>query len=149
MHDVNAWPTLIDLAQHATDQAAKQLQSLAKAKTDANAQLDMLLSYRQDYAERMQQAAGKGLSASNYHNFHRFIATLDEAIVQQNANIRKLDAEFEQCRLQWLDEKRKLNAYETLLQRQQARQQVIQNRQEQRLNDESSANLYRRANPPH
>jgi len=77
------WHTLIEITQHSTDAAARNLQALARCVTDATTQRDMLQTYRQDYAQRIQQAARRGLSASNYHNFRRFIHTLDDAIVRK------------------------------------------------------------------
>jgi len=137
------WHTLIELAQHATDAAARSLQALARSVTDATTQRDMLQTYRQDYTRRIQQAASRGLSAANYHNFRRFIHTLDDAIVQQNANISRLQVQSEQGRLQWMTHKRKLNAYQTLQQRQQDSMRHANNRNEQRQQDEF--NLHRRA----
>jgi len=136
------WRTLIELAQNATDAAARSLQSLTRSVRDAQTQRDMLQSYRQDYAQRIQHAANHGLSAANYHNFRRFIHTLDDAIVQQNANISRLQTQSEQGRLQWMTHKRKLNAYQTLQQRQQTRLRHVNNRLEQRQHDEF--NLHRR-----
>jgi len=136
------WRTLIELAQRATDAAERSLQSLARSVNDAQTQRDMLQSYRQDYAQRIQQAASRGLSAANYHNFRRFIHTLDDAIVQQNANISRLQIQSEQGRLQWMTHKRKLNAYQTLQQRQQDKMRHVHNRNEQRQQDEF--NLHRR-----
>jgi len=132
------WRTLIELAQHAADAAEQSLQTLARSVTDATAQRDVLQTYRQDYAQRIQQAASCGLSASNYHNFRRFIHTLDDAIVQQNANISRLQVQSEQGRLQWMAHKRKLNAYQTLQQRQQTRLNTVNARREQRQHDEFS-----------
>jgi len=141
-HESN-WNTLIELAQHATDAAARNLQTLARSVTDATQQRDALQTYRQDYAQRIQQEAHQGLSASNYHNFHRFIHTLDDAIVQQNVVISKLQTQSEQRRLQWMAQKRKLSAYQTLQARQRERLRHASNRREQRQHDELS--LHQRA----
>ena len=141
----NALPVLIDLSKTSADQAAKELQSLIKARADADNQLEMLHTYRQDYAVRMQQAGLTGMSASNYHNFSRFISTLDDAIAQQNRSIQNLEIKLDDQRRNWLSEKRRLNSYETLQDRYRAQQQMIDNRNEQRRNDEASLNLYQRA----
>src|SRR3546814_12888475 len=77
-------PVLIDLAKEGANQAGKQLQLLMTERNSAETQLSTLRVYRQDYAERLQKATESGLSSSNYHNFRQFIATLVEAISQQN-----------------------------------------------------------------
>jgi len=137
------WHTLIELAQAATDAAERSLQALLCSVTDATAQCDTLKTYRHDYAQRIERDASRGLSASNYHNFRRFIHTLDDAIVQQNAKISRLQTQSEQGRLLWMTHKRKLNAYQTLAKRQQARDQLAHHRREQRQHDE--INQHRRA----
>lgn len=139
--------TLIDLARTDADKAQKQLQSLMSDRRNAEQQLSTLQVYRRDYAERLQKATGIGLSASNYHNFRQFIATLDHAISQQNRVIAQIDSTLQKGRKRWSDEKRRQGSYETLLARQ-ARQQVLRdNRNEQLANDELSASRFSRARP--
>lgn len=135
---------LIDLARDHADEAARQLQQLTAARRSAENQLSMLMEYRQDYALRLQQATQGGLTATNYHNFRQFIATLDEAISQQNKAVAQIDLKIERGRDHWNEEKRKLNSFETLQSRQARQQALRENRQEQRFNDEISANLFRR-----
>src|SRR5690606_3011126 len=130
---------LIDMARNDTDEAARELAKLVKARHDAQQQLDALHSYRKDYAERLQEESKSGLTASNYHNFRQFIATLDDAMSQQNKILEQLDARLQQGRDAWQAEKRRLNSYETLQTRRLRDQAVIEARREQRLNDEMSA----------
>lgn len=142
-------PMLIDLARDGANEAGKQLQTLATERAGADQQLSMLLVYRQDYAERLQKAAETGLSASNYHNFRQFIATLDEAISQQNRVVAQMDARIEQGKQRWYAEKRRVSSFEALQSRERQQQLVRDNRAEQLASDEISANLYRRARQPH
>jgi len=137
--------TLIDLARNDADEAAGQLRQLAAERHEAQQQLDMLRDYRLDYAERLQKAMHTGLSASNYHNFRQFIATLDEAISQQNKAVAQIDAKIDAGRGRWQAEQRKLNSYETLQSRQLRQRAVLENRREQRANDDISASRPRRA----
>ncbi|GAB2909247.1 flagellar export protein FliJ [Paralcaligenes ginsengisoli] len=141
--------TLIELAQNNADQAAKQLQQLNSTRRDAEQQLNTLKTYRQDYAERLQKATEDGISASNYHNFRQFIATLDEAIAQQNKVLVQIGAKLESGRQSWYDEKRRLNSYATLLSRQVQQRTIRDNRKEQRDNDEISARQLRRSGKVH
>jgi flagellar FliJ protein len=141
--------TLIELAQNNADQAAKQLQQLNSTRRDAEQQLNTLKTYRQDYAERLQKATEDGISASNYHNFRQFIATLDEAIAQQNKVLVQIGVKLESGRQSWYDEKRRLNSYATLLSRQAQQRTIRDNRKEQRDNDEISARQLRRSGKVH
>ncbi|MBC7202540.1 MAG: flagellar export protein FliJ [Pusillimonas sp.] len=144
-----ALTTLIDLTKDKTNDVAKQLQNLTSNRQSAHEQLETLHTYRQDYAQRLQQAMTTGLSAANYHNFRQFIATLDEAISQQNKVVAQIDANVELRKKEWGDQKRQLSSYETLLSRQERQAAQRENRIEQRTNDELSMNLFRRAHRSH
>lgn len=149
MADYSPLPMLIDLAQGKVDDAGRTLSELTAQRHHAKSQLDTLDTYRADYAVRLQQATEGGLSASNYQNFRRFIATLDEAISQQNRIITQIDTKIQTGRQQWYVEKRRLNSYETLKARQDQQAQYRETRREQRASDEVSAGLYRRSRQPH
>lgn len=145
----SALTTLIDLTKDKTNDVAKQLQNLTSSRQSAHEQLETLHTYRQDYAQRLQQAMTTGLSAANYHNFRQFIATLDDAISQQNKVVAQIDANVELRKKEWVDQKRQLSSYETLLSRQERQAAQRENRIEQRTNDELSMNLFRRAHHSH
>lgn len=134
---------LIDLARNDTDEAAQQLAQMAQAVQAAQQQLDALHSYRKDYAERLQQASETGLTATNYHNFRQFIATLDDAITQQNKMLEQIDAKLHQAKNTWLAEKKRLSSFETLQTRQLRHEAAHESRREQRLNDEISNRSFR------
>ncbi|WP_459667710.1 flagellar export protein FliJ, partial [Achromobacter xylosoxidans] len=108
---------LINLAKESTDEAARLLGRLSTERTNAERQLGMLQDYRQDYLERLQQAMTTGMSASDCHNYQRFIGTLDDAIGQQQNVLRQADENLAKGRLYWQQEKRKLNSYDALAQR--------------------------------
>ncbi|NYT65038.1 flagellar export protein FliJ [Alcaligenaceae bacterium] len=139
--------TLIDLKTDAANQIAKQLQKLQTERNNAKSQLSTLQVYRQDYAERLQKATMDGVTTANYHNFRQFIATLDEAILQQNRVVGQIDRNIEQSQQQWYAEKQRLKSYEALQTRHHQQQLQRENRAEQLANDEASAALYRRTRP--
>ena len=149
MTEHNSLDRLMELARERADDAARQLQTLNGSLRDARRQLDTLLVYRQDYTQRLEQAAQAGLSASNYHNFTLFIATLDEAIAQQNKVLAQIGAQVETGRRHWSDEQRKLNSYATLAERHAHRAALREQRKEQRDNDEIAAGLLRRMGKIH
>ena len=140
----NPVKTLIDLTQTRVDDAARQLQAVTASRDGAKQQLDMLYVYRQDYLERFEKASAEGMSTVNYHNFRQFIATLDEAISQQNNIMDQYELKLKQTQEHWFDQKRQLNSYETLLSRQEQERQLLNNRKEQKLNDEMSMQQFRR-----
>ncbi|WP_353151387.1 flagellar export protein FliJ [Pollutimonas bauzanensis] len=149
MASMSSLTTLIELAKDGADKVGKQLSQLTSERNNAEAQLSTLHVYRLDYADRLQKATETGLSASNYHNFRQFIATLDEAISQQNRIVAQMNAKIEQGRQQWYAEKRRLSSFEALQTRQSHQLLLRNNRNEQLASDEVSANLYRRAHYSH
>ena len=140
---------LINLAKESTDEAARLLGRLSAERTNAERQLSMLHDYRQDYLERLQQAMTTGMSAIDFHNYKRFISTLYYAISQQQVVFRKADDNLAKGRLYWQQEKRKLNSYDALAQRELRAQAVVESRREQRANDEYSARLVQRQTGMH
>ncbi|MBV6273185.1 flagellar export protein FliJ [Alcaligenaceae bacterium CGII-47] len=140
---------LIELAQGKLDEAGRALSEAIAQQRHAKSQLDTLDTYRADYAVRLQQATEGGVSASNYHNFRRFIATLDDAISQQNRILAQIDTKIQIGQQHWYVEKRRLNSYETLKSRQDQQMRYRETRREQRASDEISAGLYRRSRQPH
>lgn len=140
---------LIGLTQDRVGHAGRALADLNQQRHDAQTQLSALNGYRSDYMQQLQKAIAGGVSASNYHNFRQFIATLDEAISQQNRIIAQIDTRLEAGRQHWCAEKRRLSSYETLKTRQVHQQQAREQRREQRASDEFSAGLYRRTHSTH
>lgn len=140
---------LINLSQDKVDDAGRLLSELSTQRREAQGQLNVLDGYRSDYTQRLQDTTENGVTASNYHNFRHFIATLDEAISQQNRIVAQIDTRIEAGRRQWYDAKRRLNSYETLRSRQLRQLQVHEQRREQRASDEAAASLYRRLRQSH
>lgn len=141
--------TLIGLTKNNAETANQRLQGLMRDRQEAELQLATLKNYRQDYAVRLQKATEIGMSASNYHNFRQFIATLDQAILQQNNVVAQLELKLQNGRKHWYDEKRRLSSYETLLARRSRYESARDNRNEQLASDEFSANQFYRAGQSH
>ncbi len=137
--------TLSELAQNDTDAAARELGRLQGLRTQAENQLNQLTQYRQEYRERMQAVATQGMTASRWHDYSRFLDSLDHAIRQQSAALDKADADLLAGRSHWQQQKRRLNSFDTLIARADAREEKVVARREQRTNDEYAARLARDA----
>ncbi|WP_427307934.1 flagellar export protein FliJ [Cupriavidus sp. H39] len=135
--------TLADLAQTDTDTAARELGRLQGLRTQAELQLNQLTQYRQEYRERMQAVAAQGMSSSRWQDFSRFLDSLDQAIRQQGVALAKAEADLLAGRSRWQHQKRRLNSFDTLIARAEAKHEQIAARREQRANDEYAARLAR------
>ncbi len=140
---------LIELTENQTDQEKQRLEKLNIERNKASEQLTMLGQYREDYTNRLLQASQTGVSVANYHNFYRFIGTLDQAITQQTTLIEQLKIKITAQQQQWLAAKQRLNAYETLQNRRNQEENTRKARQEQRDNDELSAAMHYRLHHSH
>lgn len=141
----NPLQTLSELAQNDTDAAARELGRLQGLRTQAAQQLNQLTQYRQEYRERMQVVAAEGMTTSRWHDFSRFLDSLDHAIRQQTAALDKAEADLLMGRSNWQKQKRRLNSFDTLIARADAREEQVVARREQRANDEYAARLARDA----
>lgn len=133
---------LIELAQSKTDEAAKRLGQLQNAHTSAADKLQMLVEYRQEYLDQMQQQMHGGLSAAQLRNFQNFIATLDGAIAQQRALTLQADGRLAHGRTDWQYTKRRLSSFDTLADRVHQQDLLILSKRDQRDSDERAARQF-------
>ncbi|MDM0042962.1 flagellar export protein FliJ [Variovorax dokdonensis] len=141
--------TLSELARTKTDDAARRLGALQNAQLSAAQKLEMLIDYRQDYFGQLQAQMAHGLSSAKYHNYQAFLATLDGAIDQQRAIVAQAETRLDRGRDDWRQNKRRLNSFDTLIERARRQEQAVQAKREQRDSDERAARgfLDRAVNP--
>ena len=106
--------TLIELANKETDEAAKQLGAALRLKEDAIQKLDLLLQYRDDYAQRYEATLSAGISAAQINNFQVFIHKLDSAIAGQQKVVTESARRAEQARTVWISCEQKKMSFVTL-----------------------------------
>lgn len=135
--------TLIDLAQDDVDAAAQRLGRAQREAADAQAQLDALVRYRDEYHARFTNSAQSGMPAGNMRNFQAFIDTLDAAIEQQRRLVHAATGRVETAKPDWQRNKQKLGSYEVLQARGDAAEAQQHARREQRDADEHAARILR------
>jgi flagellar FliJ protein len=143
----NADPLLLvlKLAQDAEEQAALLLKSAQLECQKRHNQLSALNNYRLEYMKQMQSQQGQAISASHYHQFHRFIRQIDDAITQQNRVVADGEKQKEYRQLHWLEKQKKRKAVELLLASKALKRQVVEQKREQKMTDEfASQQFYRR-----
>src|SRR5471030_1318572 len=103
--------TLIDLAQRASDAAAKRLGAALKAVKDAEQKHVMLVGYRDEYATRFEAAQAAGITPMAYRNFQAFMEKLEVAIKGQQEMIRHAEQRGAQEKAAWQASERKRMSY--------------------------------------
>src|SRR6185437_9474148 len=127
---------LIELASAETDEAAKRLGNAIRATDRAEKKLELLQKYRDEYSSRFEAKMAQGVSPMGYRNFQAFIAKLDEAIAGQQQVVQDAEQGVTRERGAWQQSERKRMSYDTLATRQQQQEAKLENRRDQKQNDE-------------
>jgi len=139
MASKSALDTLIELATAETDEAAKRLGNAIRATDRAEKRLELLQKYRDDYSSRFQSKMAQGLSPMGYRNFQAFIDKLDEAIAGQQQVVQDAEQGVTREKGAWQESERKRMSYDTLANRQLQQEMKLENKRDQKLNDEYAA----------
>ncbi|MCM5703713.1 flagellar export protein FliJ [Larsenimonas salina] len=132
----SALDTLIDLATNNRDSAAQHLGKLRQTKQSSQEQLDTLLQYRDEYRQKLDDAMKRGMSMNELQNYQRFIASLDQAIAQQENALENCDQRVNQGVKHWQQQQQRLNSFDALATRRNEERELVAKKYEQRLSDE-------------
>jgi flagellar FliJ protein len=143
MANPSALETLIELAQRDSDDAAKRLGAALKGVEEAEQKLQMLLGYRDDYANRLDQAQMNGITPFAYANFVAFVGKLDNAINGQQEVLKHAKYKSELEKATWQESERKRLSYRTLNDRAAAEALKIENKRDQKMMDDHAARTVR------
>jgi flagellar FliJ protein len=133
--------TVLELMQARADEATTRLARLIANERDAKNKLQMLQQYRDEYAARFQLAAQNGLTPAEWHNYQEFLNRLDGAIEAQSQAVRQEIRNTASGQQDWQQQRKKLKAFDTLSERHFASEEAIQNRRDQKTQDEFAARL--------
>ncbi|QBE64843.1 flagellar export protein FliJ [Pseudoduganella lutea] len=131
--------TLIDMARTETDEAAKRLGAALKAVTDAEDKLNMLVGYRDEYSRKFLANQQAGITPMAYRNFQAFMEKLDTAIHGQEEVLRQTRKRGELEKATWQAAERKRVSYSTLRDREEAKQQKVEAKRDQKAMDEHAS----------
>ncbi|MBK8335992.1 MAG: flagellar export protein FliJ [Sterolibacteriaceae bacterium] len=135
--------TLLELAQSRADDAAKRLGQLIAAQTEDSRKLELLQQYRADYQARFVAHARNGMRPEEWANYQSFLAKLDEAIEQQGAICRKAQNRTVAGQKNFVEQRNRHKAFNTLAQRHESEEARRAARQDQRAADEHAAKHFK------
>jgi flagellar FliJ protein len=136
---LKSFATLIQVAQNKTDQAAVKVGQLGARCAESKQKRDVLVNYRDEYRARLEASIIKGAPAAETGNFRAFLAKLDEAVRQQEAEVAFWNTQMENARGNWRSEQRSLNSYNTISDRRDNAIALGLARREQKQQDEMAA----------
>jgi flagellar FliJ protein len=131
-----------DLAQKQSETAAMHLGALNAEVAKAEAKLNMLLGYREEYRDRFRASMQQDMHSAGWKNFQQFLEKLDEAIEQQRAAVLASQQAVHRGQREWQSKQKQVNAYDTLEQRHGAVQAQRGKRHDQRLMDDFAARAF-------
>jgi flagellar FliJ protein len=143
MANTSALETLIDLAQRESDAAARRLGAALKAVEEGEQKLQMLLGYRQDYADRLDQNQVAGITPFAYQNFVAFLGKLEQAITGQRDVVKHAQYKADVEKKAWQESERKRLSYRTLNERAALEALKIENKRDQKMMDDHAARTAR------
>ncbi len=138
---------VIDMARREVERAQLQLADANRLLHQEQQQLQDLQHYRQVYLQRFRSADPQVMSARKAIELRSFLVQLDQAIQLQESQVRQYLGQSQHKQQIWLQARSKQQAMETLMERYQEQDMQQQQRREQMLTDEFSAQLWRRKQP--
>ena len=131
-----ALATLKDLAEKEVDDAAVLLGEMRRGCQQAEEQLKMLIDYQHEYRNNLNTDMGQGITSNRWINYQQFIQTLEKAIEQHRQQLNQWTQKVDQALNSWRDKKQRLQAWQTLQDRQTSAALLAENRLEQKKMDE-------------
>jgi flagellar FliJ protein len=140
--------SILDHAEREAEKSAARLGTLNQHKQQAEARLNLLLQYREDYLARFRNGMCANPLDGGWRNFHDFMDKLDAAIAQQQAIVSQTQELMLRGQAEFRDHQRRVKAFDTLATRHQAAEVRRGNRAEQRALDELAAAVASRSARP-
>lgn len=131
-----ALATLKDLAEKEVENAAQTLGEMRRGCQHAEEQLKMLMDYQLEYQNNLNSDMTQGIASLRWHNYQQFIQTLEKAIEQHRQQLAQWSSKVDMALNVWREKKQRLQAWQTLQDRQAAAALLAENRLDQKKMDE-------------
>lgn len=135
---------LQDVSRARLDDATSELGKLISREQEGVRKLEMLEEYRAEYESRFREAMASGLSVDAMRNYSAFMTRIDAAIETQRAQLGQSRQHTAHGKQQWIDQRNRVKAFDTLAERHHSAELRRQQKLEQRQADEHAANRHRK-----
>lgn len=132
---------LLDLANDRVDAATQRLAQLKQRWQVQEDKLNQLFSFQDEYRKRLADTLASGVDMARMRDFQVFLCKLEVAIRQQGLEVQYAKCSWEECQSAWLEERRKLKTFVILKERYLRGEVRLENRLEQRDQDEYARNI--------
>lgn len=128
---------LRDLAEQTLNETTLQLGRARQAHQSEATRLDQLQDYEQEYRRQLQHSlAGAGITVMAIQMYQGFIGALGRVVTHQTQQVVQAQQSLDASLSAWQHDRQRLNAFNTLNARAEARRVQHENRQEQKMMDE-------------
>ena len=124
------------LAERHEKEAGVRLSGAQGVLASAESQLKQIVDYRQDYHRLATGDSGNVTDTHQLQAARHFLSELDKIAGKQRSTIQQAELAVEQQRMSWIDAKRRLTAIHKLRKQRKRKQQVIDEKREQRALDD-------------
>ncbi len=136
MAEHGALATLKDRAEKEVDDAALLLGEMRRGFQQAEEQLTMLLDYQNEYRSNLNNDMSQGIASNRWINYQQLIQTLEKAVEQHRQQLTQWTQKVDMALNSWREKKQRLQAWQTLQDRQNAAALLAENRLDQKKMDE-------------
>jgi flagellar FliJ protein len=139
----NVLQILIEQAGEKADNLARSMASTQQKLAQGHDKLNMLQTYRDECEGGMHSKASVGMTGQQLRNQLAFVGKIAEAVAQQTREIEFLNTTLAHQRSQWQETLAEQRKYEALVEREKLKQMKLENKRDQKMNDEFAARIYR------
>ena len=132
--------TIVNLAKVDLESVEKNLQSINSQLHLNQKQQESLISYQNEYLEKLRNTATTTLQEIN--STQAFLGKLSQAIEHQKTEIKNLENMLEQAKDFWVEKKIRAQSLENLYNKLLKKQSLNLDRQEQKMMDDLVANNF-------
>jgi len=139
----NVLQILIEQASEKAEQLAKSMAGTQQKLVQGQDKLNMLQTYREECEGGMHNKAADGMTGQQLRNQLAFVGKIAQAVAQQTREIEFLNTTLAHQRTQWQEALAEQRKYEALVAREKLKQAKLENKRDQKMNDEFAARIYR------
>jgi flagellar FliJ protein len=133
----NPMALLRDMAQETLTETTRALGGVQQQLQQAVVQHEQLQNYEREYQQSLRQGMmGNGMSVADLVNHQSCFLSRKQGVRQQESNVKAGEKAVDQVKQNWMQNKQRLNAFETLIDRRATAQALVESRHEQKLMDE-------------
>lgn len=136
--------TLLKFEQDRERRATKKLSEAEQQVKENMGRLSAVSSYRLEYMKQLSARSLKGIDTMTYNHYLAFVSKLDNAAEQVKIAMHQAQALSEHSKKNWLEQKRKVQMIEHLLDKRHQKISRKSQQQEQKLFDEMASQQFQR-----